>query len=101
MIPGFDRFARNLRGGDARAVRHGIYGDVLPGAVVGCDSDRALAMNGGLSHEWKGAMAMNGMRHGHEWNGAMAMNGMRHGHEWNRAMAISGAIHGGHVGGAF
>jgi len=25
-------------------------------------------MNGGLGHEWNGAMAMNGMRHGHEWN---------------------------------
>ncbi len=38
---------------------------------------------------------------GHEWNGAMAMNGMCHGHEWNRAMAISGAIYGGHIGGVF
>jgi len=62
-------------------MRYRIYGDVLPGAVIWCDSDRALAMNG--------------MRHGHEWNGAMAINGMRHGHEWN------GAMHGGHVGGAF
>jgi hypothetical protein len=48
-----------------------IYGDVLPGAVIWCASDRALAINEGL------------------------------GHEWNRAMAISGAMHGGHVSGAF
>jgi hypothetical protein len=73
----------------------------MPGAVVWCASDKALAINKGLGHEWNRAMAMNGMRYGHEWNGAMAMNGMRHGHEWNRAMAISGAIHGGHIGGAF
>jgi len=33
-------------------------------------------MNEGLSHEWNGAMAMNGMRHGHEWNGAMAISGV-------------------------
>jgi hypothetical protein len=46
LIPGFDRFARNLRGGDARAMRHRIYGDVLPGAIMRCDSDRTLAMNG-------------------------------------------------------
>jgi len=44
-----------------------------------CDSDRTLAMNGGLSHEWNRAMAMNGMRHGHEWNGAIAMSGIRPG----------------------
>jgi len=37
------------------------------------DSDRALAMNGGLGHEWNRAMAMNGMRHNHKWN---AMNGI-------------------------
>jgi len=53
-------------------MRHRIYADSLIGAVVWCDSDsdsdRALAMNGGLGHEWNGAMAMNGMRLGHEWN---------------------------------
>jgi len=71
-------------------MRRRIYGDVLPGAVMRCDSDSdsngALAMNRGL---------------GHKWNKAMAMSGMRHGHEWNRARAISGAIYKGHVGGAF
>jgi len=28
----------------------------------------ALAINGGLGHEWNNAMAINGMRHGHKWN---------------------------------
>jgi len=84
LIPGINRFARNLRGGDARVMRRRIYGDVLPGAVMRCDSDSDS--DGGL---------------GHKWIKAMAMSGMRHGHEWNRARAISGAMHGGHIGGAF
>jgi len=42
----------------------------LPGAIIWCASDRALAMNEGLGHEWNGAMAMNGMRHGHKWGHA-------------------------------
>jgi len=33
----------------------------LPGEVIRCDSDRVLAMNGDLGHEWNRAMAMNGI----------------------------------------
>jgi len=27
-----------------------------------CDKDRVLAISGGLSHEWNGAMTINGIR---------------------------------------
>jgi len=59
-------------------VRHRIDGDVLPGAIVRCDTYRTLAMNGmgALAMNGMGALAMNGMRHGHELDGAMAMNGI-------------------------
>jgi len=33
----------------------------LPGAVIWCASDRALAINKGLGHKWNGAMAINGI----------------------------------------
>ncbi len=53
--------AKSTRGGDARAMRHRIYNDVLIGAVVRCDSDGALAMNRGLGHQWNKVMAINGI----------------------------------------
>jgi len=36
--------------------RTGIYSDVLPGIVIRCDSDRALAISRGLGHEWNRAI---------------------------------------------
>ena len=76
MIPGFNRFARNLRGGGARAARYWIYDDVLPGTAIGCAGDRALAISGSLGHEWNGAMAMNGIGLWPWMECAMAMNGI-------------------------
>jgi len=56
----FDSRNRSIRAKSRRGQCLGIYGDVLPGAAIGCDSDRALAMSESLGHEWGQGRESNG-----------------------------------------